>query len=184
MQEVWEGAMNASSFRLAIRSVVIDAMLLPERWRSGVAYNPLSVRVAQDPYPTYAKLRTRDPVHHSRHDGCVAVHTLQGCGPHLAQPPGILQQPAQTQGIDSATQHLQSGPVRCPPPQSQPYITRSRHPPLSRSIPGAPRRPNRLRDAAGTVPLHTSSHRSPDIPHDHRAARLRSPCPSALREFT
>ena len=66
MQGVWEGAMNASSFRLAIRSVVIDAMLLPERWRSGVAYNPLSVRVAQDPYPTYAKLRTRDPVHHSR----------------------------------------------------------------------------------------------------------------------
>ena len=34
-----------------IRSTVVNAVLLRERWRSGVAYNPLSARMAQDPYP-------------------------------------------------------------------------------------------------------------------------------------
>ena len=33
---------------------------------SGVSYNPLSPRTAQDPYPVYAALRARDPVHGSR----------------------------------------------------------------------------------------------------------------------
>ena len=52
--------------RLAIRSVVVGSMLARERWQSGVAYNPLSNRTAQDPYPVYAALRERDPVHRSR----------------------------------------------------------------------------------------------------------------------
>ena len=52
--------------RDAFRSVVINALLLPERWRSGVAYNPLAARTAQDPYPDYARLRSRSPVHRSR----------------------------------------------------------------------------------------------------------------------
>ena len=50
----------------AIRSALAAAAALGERWRSGVAYNPLSERVAQDPYPAYAALRERDPVHRSR----------------------------------------------------------------------------------------------------------------------
>ena len=50
----------------AIRSVVINTMLLRERWQSGVAYNPLAARMAEDPYPEYAKLRARSPVHRSR----------------------------------------------------------------------------------------------------------------------
>ncbi len=50
----------------AIRSVVINTMLLRERWQSGAVYNPLSARMAQDPYPDYAKLRARSPVHRSR----------------------------------------------------------------------------------------------------------------------
>ncbi len=41
-------------------------MLVPERWRTGVAYNPLAAHVARDPYPFYERLRTRDPVHRSR----------------------------------------------------------------------------------------------------------------------
>ena len=49
-----------------IRSAIADAALLRERWQSGVTYNPLSVRTAQDPYPVYAALRARDPVHRSR----------------------------------------------------------------------------------------------------------------------
>ncbi len=49
-----------------IRSAMADAALLPERWYSGVAYNPLSARMARDPYPVYAALRERDPVHRSR----------------------------------------------------------------------------------------------------------------------
>ena len=52
--------------RQAIRSVVVGSMLARERWQSGVAYNPLSAQTAQDPYPVYAALRERDPVHRSR----------------------------------------------------------------------------------------------------------------------
>ena len=50
----------------ALRSALACPLLLRERWRSGVAYNPLSARMAQDPYPVYAALRERDPVHRSR----------------------------------------------------------------------------------------------------------------------
>ena len=49
----------------AVRPVIAGAMALTERWRSGVAYNPLSDRTVQDPYPLYAALRTRSPVHRS-----------------------------------------------------------------------------------------------------------------------
>ncbi len=55
-----------SSVSEAIRSAIVSAVLLRERWQSGVAYNPLSDRMAQDPYPIYAALRARDPVHRSR----------------------------------------------------------------------------------------------------------------------
>ena len=54
------------AMRQAIRSAVANAVLVRERWQSGVAYNPLSSRMAQDPYPAYAALRERDPVHRSR----------------------------------------------------------------------------------------------------------------------
>ena len=50
----------------AIRSLVIDTLLVRERWQSGIAYNPLSASMAQDPYPEYAKFRERSPVHRSR----------------------------------------------------------------------------------------------------------------------
>ena len=50
----------------AIRTALAHAVLLGERWRSGVAYNPVSGRMARDPYPVYAALRERDPVHRSR----------------------------------------------------------------------------------------------------------------------
>ena len=49
-----------------IRSSVVNAVLLRERWQSGVAYNQLSARMAQDPYPVYAALGAEDPVHRSR----------------------------------------------------------------------------------------------------------------------
>ena len=55
-----------SSMREAIRSVLAHAIVAGERWRSGVAYNPLSARMAQDPYPVYETMRRRDPVHRSR----------------------------------------------------------------------------------------------------------------------
>ena len=54
------------SFGEAMRSALAGAVLLGERLQSGVGYNPLSSRMAQDPYPVYASLRTRDPVHRSR----------------------------------------------------------------------------------------------------------------------
>ncbi len=51
--------------RDTIRSALASPVLLRERWRSGVAWNPLSARMAQDPYPAYAAMRERDPVHRS-----------------------------------------------------------------------------------------------------------------------
>ena len=54
------------SMRKAIRSAIANAVLVRERWQSGVVYNPLSSGMAQDPYPFYAALRERDPVHRSR----------------------------------------------------------------------------------------------------------------------
>ena len=50
----------------AARWMLAHMAVLGERWRTGVAYNPLSDRTAQDPYPVYAALRERDPVHRSR----------------------------------------------------------------------------------------------------------------------
>ncbi len=49
-----------------IRSVGAGAELLREQLQSGVSYNPVSFRTAQDPYPAYAALRARNPVHRSR----------------------------------------------------------------------------------------------------------------------
>lgn len=54
-----------SSFRNTIRSALAGPALLREHWRSGVAWNPLSARMAQDPHPAYAAMRERDPVHRS-----------------------------------------------------------------------------------------------------------------------
>ncbi|MCB9749031.1 MAG: cytochrome P450 [Myxococcales bacterium] len=45
---------------------LLGASRLGAEWIStGVTYNPLAPRVIQDPYPTYAWLRARDPVHYS-----------------------------------------------------------------------------------------------------------------------
>ena len=38
---------------------------LAEQARHGATYNPLSERTIQDPYPAYARLRSRSPVHRS-----------------------------------------------------------------------------------------------------------------------
>ena len=56
----------AEMLRRALRSLVAGVLLVPERWQTGVVYNPLSARMARNPYPIYAELRHRDPVHRSR----------------------------------------------------------------------------------------------------------------------
>ncbi len=55
-----------AELRSTVQSLAAGALALPEYWRRGVVYNPLSARAIQDPYPTYARLRARSPVHHSR----------------------------------------------------------------------------------------------------------------------
>ena len=50
----------------SMRCVGALVQMLRERWQSGVSFNSLSSRTAQDPYPVNAALRTRDPVHRSR----------------------------------------------------------------------------------------------------------------------
>ena len=55
-----------SSMREALWRLAAHAAAAGERWRTGVAYNPLSDRMAQDPYPVYAAMHRLSPVHRSR----------------------------------------------------------------------------------------------------------------------
>jgi len=48
-----------------VRPFAIRAVVLREWWQSGVTYNPLSPHVYLNPYPKYAQLRAKDPVHWS-----------------------------------------------------------------------------------------------------------------------
>ena len=43
----------------------LSSLVLTERIRHRVAYNPFADAITQDPYPTYAALRARSPVHRS-----------------------------------------------------------------------------------------------------------------------
>ena len=54
------------SLEETVRPVLARAVAAGERWRTRVAYNPLSAGMAQDPYPVYAALRARGAVHRSR----------------------------------------------------------------------------------------------------------------------
>ena len=56
-----------------LKSLAVNTLLIPERWRTGVAYNPLSGEMVRDPYPVYTRLRERSPVHHSRLAGAFVL---------------------------------------------------------------------------------------------------------------
>jgi cytochrome P450 len=55
----------AAGLQRVLWPIAIRTMLVKERVYSGVTYNPLSPAMSIDPYPTYAALRARDPVHWS-----------------------------------------------------------------------------------------------------------------------
>ncbi len=55
----------SSLLRTVIRPLAMRAMLVREWWQSGVAYNPLSPHVYLNPYPKYAELRAKAPLHWS-----------------------------------------------------------------------------------------------------------------------
>jgi cytochrome P450 len=48
-----------------IYKVAIPTLALKERLQTGVVFNPLDPRTKEDPYPYYAWLRVKDPVHRS-----------------------------------------------------------------------------------------------------------------------
>ena len=50
----------------ALRPAVISALTTWERVESGVSYDPTSVRIRNNPYDTYDRMRDRDPVHRMR----------------------------------------------------------------------------------------------------------------------
>ena len=54
------------SFDQAIHAMLAAFASLAERLGTGTSYNPLSASTVQDPYPAYAALRSRSPVHRSR----------------------------------------------------------------------------------------------------------------------
>ena len=53
----------------ALQSGVVRALVTVERVQTGVAFNPLDARYRSNPYPTYERLRMKDPVHRSRLTG-------------------------------------------------------------------------------------------------------------------
>jgi cytochrome P450 len=55
----------SSLLRTIVRPFAMRAMLVREWWQSGVTYNPLSPRVYLNPYPKYAELRAKAPLHWS-----------------------------------------------------------------------------------------------------------------------
>ena len=58
--------MTRADLRWTMRALAAGTAALPERWRSGAAFNPIASRMLRYPYPTYARLRERSPVHRSR----------------------------------------------------------------------------------------------------------------------
>lgn len=50
----------------ALKPVLSPALLAWERVESGVSYDPTSTSILSDPYDTYDRLRTHDPVHRMR----------------------------------------------------------------------------------------------------------------------
>ena len=50
----------------ALMPVAIRALTTWERMESGVSYDPTSARIRNDPYPTYDRMREKDPVHKMR----------------------------------------------------------------------------------------------------------------------
>ncbi len=59
--------------RSAVAPLYIRGRLLQERLQSGVAWYPLDPGFIADPYPTYRKLRERDPYHYSHLTGMLVV---------------------------------------------------------------------------------------------------------------
>ena len=53
------------SLRRLLKPLVINTLLWREWWQSGISYNPVSPQVFNNPYPVYAALRTKDPIHWS-----------------------------------------------------------------------------------------------------------------------
>ena len=102
----------AFSPRRVITSLATNTLLLPERWRTGVAYNPLSDEMVRDPYPIYTKLRERSPVHYSRLagglvlsryadvDGILRDHARFSSDPDLRKSPrGGYKQPVEERSM-------------------------------------------------------------------------------------
>lgn len=54
-----------SFLRTLVRPLAVRALLWQEWRQSGITYNPLSPRVYLDPYPKYAALRRKAPIHWS-----------------------------------------------------------------------------------------------------------------------
>jgi cytochrome P450 len=53
----------ALSLQQLLKPIAVRARLAREWWQSGVTYNPLAPQAIHDPYPMYAELRAKDPVH-------------------------------------------------------------------------------------------------------------------------
>jgi len=63
-RRVWEALLATTGS--VLRPLVIQSLLAWEHLESGVGYNPTSREVQRDPYPTYERLRRKDPVHRMR----------------------------------------------------------------------------------------------------------------------
>lgn len=69
-----------------IQSAAVRTLVTIERLQAGAALNPLDPRFREDPYPTYKRLRERDPVHRSRLTGGMVLTRYADCASVLRDP--------------------------------------------------------------------------------------------------
>ena len=69
-----------NTIRSAIAPAYVRTRLLQERIQSGVSWYPLDSDYIADPYPTYRRLRERDPYHRSLLTGCNRQHGQEADG--------------------------------------------------------------------------------------------------------
>lgn len=67
------------TIRKIFQAVAVRALVTVEQVQTGAALNPLDPRFRSDPYPSYKKLREKDPVHRSRLTGGVVLTRYADC---------------------------------------------------------------------------------------------------------
>ena len=114
------------AFHQPTRRVLREALLAKERIASGVPFNPFAASFRADPYATYARLRTEDPVHWSelihgwllvRYADVQAVLRDPRFSAELTRLQGFEELMAALGGVGPAVELMTQSMVNVDPPQ-------------------------------------------------------------------